>query len=402
MTAIRCCTTAAATTAWVAPDGDSDVPSPGVLLVLSPLRILQLYPKDDYFTGAAVQLRELADGLRRRGHHVVVATRPSAVWAEKARQLDVTHYPVRMASEVDLGSVRHLARILRSHRVQIVHAHKGKARTLAMLAGLFVRIPVIVLNRGVSFPLDPFSRLGYTTRRVNAIVAVCEAIKRRLVASGIPTEKIEVIYSGTDTDRFHPGVDGGGLRKELGLSGDHALITQIGVRSRKGNDDVIDAMARVIARAPHCRLLVVGARRPASLEERARARGLGEVVHVLGYREDIPEILRASDCCVDASWAGHGLTGSLREALAVGTPVVATDLEGNPELVQHGVTGLLVPARDVSALADAVLQLVSAPDRARAMGRAGRALVIAQFSTRVKVERTEALYRRLLTVSMTD
>jgi glycosyltransferase involved in cell wall biosynthesis len=123
---------------------------------------------------------------------------------------------------------------------------------------------------------------------------------------------------------------------------------------------------------------------------------------VLGYREDIPEILRASDCCVDASWAGHGLTGSLREALAVGTPVVATDLEGNPELVQHGVTGLLVPARDVSALADAVLQLVSAPDRARAMGSAGRALVLAQFSTRVKVERTEDLYRRLLMASMTD
>lgn len=365
---------------------------------MSPLRILQLYPKDDYFTGAAIQLRELADGLRRRGHDVVVATRPSPVWAETARQLDITHYPVRMASEVDLGSVRQLARILRNHRIQIVHAQKGKARTLALLAGLFVRIPVIILNRGVSFPLDPFSRLGYSTRRVTAIVAVCESIKRRLVASGVPEKKIEVIYSGTDTDRFHPGV-AGEVRKELGLSADHALITQIGVRSRKGNDDVIDAMAGVIARAPHSRLLVVGARRPASLEERARARGLRDVVHVVGYREDIPEILRASDCCVDASWAGHGLTGALREALAVGTPVVATDLEGNPELVRHGVTGLLFPARDVAALADAILQLISGPDRARAMGQAGRALVLAQFSTRVKVERTEALYRRLLMAS---
>ena len=368
---------------------------------MNPLRILQIYPKDDYFTGAAVQLRELADGLRQRGHDVVLATRPSSMWADKAHQLDITHYPVRMTSEIDLRSVRQLAHVLKRHRIQVVHAQKGRARTLAMLAGLFVRIPVMVLNRGVSFPLDPLNRLGYTTRRVTAIVAVCESIKRRLVASGVPADKIEVIYSGTDTDRFHPGVDGSALRTELGLSADHALITQIGVRSRKGNDDVIDAMAQVIARAPHSRLLIVGARRPASLEERARSRGIAAAVHVLGYREDIPEILGASDCCVDASWAGHGLTGTLRESLAVGTPVVATDLEGNPELVRPGVTGLLCPARNVPALADAIVQLISEPERARAMGQAGRALVLARFSNRVKVERTEALYRRLLGAAAT-
>ena len=69
---------------------------------------------------------------------------------------------------------------------------------------------MLVLNRGVSFPLDRWNRLGYTNRRVTAIVAVCESIKRGLVAAGVPAEKIEVIYSGTDLERFHPGVDGGG------------------------------------------------------------------------------------------------------------------------------------------------------------------------------------------------
>ena len=179
---------------------------------------------------------------------------------------------------------------------------------------------------------------------MTAIVAVCESIKRGLVASGVSAEKIEVIYSGTDTDRFHPGVDGRAIRQELSLAPDHFLITQIGVRSWRGNSDVIEAMARVTPRAPHARLLVVGARNPAALYERAQAHGIREAVHVLGYREDIPEILRGSDCCVDASWAGLGLTGALREALAVETPVVASDLAGNPELVRDGVTGLLFPA----------------------------------------------------------
>ena len=109
-----------------------------------------------------------------------------------------------------------------------MHCHKGRARTLAMLAGLLAKIPVLVLNRGVSFPLDRWNRLGYTTSRVTAIVAVCESIKRRLVATGVPEGKIEVIYSGTDLARFHPEVDGSGIRRELGLGPDQTLITQVG------------------------------------------------------------------------------------------------------------------------------------------------------------------------------
>src|SRR5262249_12813229 len=101
-----------------------------------------------------------------------------------------------------------LARILRRHRIQVVHAHKGRARTLVLLAGLVVRVPVLVLHRGVSFTLDPFNRLGYATGRVHAVVAVCQSIKRGMVARGIPAHKIEVMYPSVDTDLFHPGIDG--------------------------------------------------------------------------------------------------------------------------------------------------------------------------------------------------
>jgi len=360
------------------------------------LSILHLYPKDDYFTGAAVQVRELARGLQARGHHVVVVTGPSEIWTAKSREAGLRHHALPMRSVADLKTVARLARILRRHRVQIVHAHKGRARTLALMAGLFVRIPVLVLNRGVSFPLDPFARLGYTTRRVSAIVAVSEAVKRGLVASGVPADKIHVVYSGTDTDRFHPGVDRQGVRQELGLASEHFLITQIGVRSSKGNDDVLDAMATVTAQAPGARLLVVGARRPETIREKARARGLADVVHVWGYRDDVPEILRASDCCVDASHAGVGLTGSLREALAVETPAVGYAVAGNPELIVDGESGLLVPPRDAAALAHGILKLANDPGWRQELGRAGRQRVEARFSLRVKVDALEALYQRLV------
>jgi len=360
------------------------------------MRILQIYPKDDYFTGAAIQLRELAQGLGQRGHEVVVVTRPSEHWARLCRGGGLVHYPLPMASEVDLASAWRLARILKTHQIDVVHAQKGKGRTLALLAGLLVRIPVVILNRGVSFPLDRFQRLGYTTRRVTAIVAVCESIKQALVQSGVDGQKIEVIYSGTDTTRFHPGVDGSAVRRELGFTADEFVITQIGVRSWKGNDDTIEAMRAVVAAAPQARLLIVGARNPDSLDAVARQRGVDAHVRVIGYREDVPEILAASNCCVDASYAGLGLTGTLREALAVGTPVVATDLEGNPELVVHGVTGLLVPPRRPDALARALLDMIGDRDRARAMAMEGHRRVESTFSTAVKVQRTEALYARLL------
>lgn len=360
------------------------------------MRILQIYPKSDFFTGAAIQLWELARELARRGHHVVIATRPSERWAERCRSHGITHYDVPMTSEIDVRSAVRFVHILRRHQIDIVHAQKGKGRTLALIAGLFVEIPVLILNRGVSFPLDRFQRLGFRTRRVTAIIAVCEAIKRSLVESGVPSHKIEVIYSGTDTTRFHPGVDGTAIRREFGFTGEHFVFTQIGVRSWKGNDDTIDAMAWLSAKAPHARLLIVGARNAESLYERVRRNGLTAVVRVIGYREDIPEILAASNCCVDASYAGLGLTGTLRESLAVGTPVIGTDIEGNPELITHGKTGFLVPPRHPQALARAMLEMQNRPAVARMMAKEGQQRVSAMFSTTAKVDRTEALYRRLL------
>jgi glycosyltransferase involved in cell wall biosynthesis len=362
------------------------------------VNILQLYPKSDYFTGAALQLRDLARGLAGRGHRVVVATRPNPHWERACADAHVVHAEVPMRSALDLRSAWALARLIREHRIEVVHCQKGRARSLALLAGLTVDIPVLVLNRGVSFPLDRWNRLGYTTSRVTAIVAVCESIKRGLVAAGVPAAKIDVIYSGTDLGIFHPGVDGRRIRAELGLGREDVLVTQVGIRSWRGNDDVLEAMARVCHAVPRARLLFVGAPPPRIpvLRDKAFRRGIGEAVSVLGHREDIPEILAASDIVVDASYAGAGLTGSLREALAVETPVIGTDIEGHPELILEGETGLLVPPRDPDALAQAILRLLENPTRARDMARAGRKRVEAHFSMAQKIQRIEALYQRLL------
>ncbi len=129
---------------------------------------------------------------------------------------------------------------------------------------------------------------------------------------------------------------------------------------------------------------------------RARASGVADRVHVWDYREDIAEIFAAGQCCIDGSYAGLGLTGTLREALAVQCAAIATDLEGNPELVIDGETGLLFPPRDVPALARAMRRMMDDETFRLATARAGRKLVEAHFSARSKLDLTESLYQRLV------
>jgi len=361
-----------------------------------PLRILQLYPKADYFTGAAIQLRELARGLVGRGHTVIVATPPGH--GARIATAGVEHVILPLRRAWDPRGVWRLRRLVRGRRIDVIHAHKGRARTLAILAGLLGPRPPLVLNRGVSFVPGRLNRLGYTTRRVDAIVAVCRSIKHDLVAIGVPADKIEVIYSGTDVHRFHPGIDGTALRRELGLAADLFVVTQVGVRSWRGWSDTLDAMRDVAHAAPGARLLFIGAPAPAvaRLSDRARELGIGDRVLVVGPREDMPVVMAASDVVVDASWAGLGITGSIREALASARAVVATRMAGMPELVIDGETGLLVPPRDPHALAAAILRLHADPTWRHELGRAGRKRVEAEFSLDAKVDATERLYRRLI------
>jgi glycosyltransferase involved in cell wall biosynthesis len=361
------------------------------------VNILQIYPKGDFHTGAAIQLRDLARGLAARGHRVTVVTKPSDRWAAEASVAGFAHHDFFRGPADPVGAAR-LIGILRRERIDVAHAHKGGGRTLTLLARGLGQRPPLVVNRGVSFPMARVSRWLDGSRLIARIVAVCQAIKDDLVRQGLPAGKIEVVYSGTDTAWFDPArASGTRIRRELGLDGATPLVTQIGVREPKGNDDLLRAFTRVHAARPDARLLLVGARpeKRAPLEGLTRAAGLGPTVTIWGYRDDVPEILAATDVSVDASYEGLGITGTLRESLAMETPVVATRAMGNPELVGHEEQGLLVPPKDSEALAQAILRLLSDPAWARELGRAGRQRVVEGFSTRAKVERLESLYARV-------
>jgi glycosyltransferase involved in cell wall biosynthesis len=167
----------------------------------------------------------------------------------------------------------------------------------------------------------------------------------------------------------------------------------------KGIEYFIDAAAQLLLRFPHARFWIVGdsvtPEYRDELQARVDALGLRERVAFLGFRSDVPALLRQVAVSVLPSLS-EGLSNVVLEAMAAGVPVVATAVGGTPELITHGETGLLVPPRDAHALAGAVASLLADPARAQALGAAARRTVAARFSLQAMVRETERLYEQLL------
>jgi glycosyltransferase involved in cell wall biosynthesis len=348
--------------------------------------------------GGSEQAFHLALALQRRGHRLLFVTAPDERWRKRCEAvgLPVTFLP--MQGRFNLVMAARLAMLIKRQHADVVHAHKGREQALAFWASFYTRIPALVANRGVSFPVGWLRALKYRFR-TDAVVAVAESIRRELLASGVPAAKIVTIYGGVDVQRFHPSIDGEGVREEFHIPREAILIVKVAhVREWKGYEIFLPAAAIVAQTNPKVLFLCAGkgAGESQDLNRLRHDLGLENRLHWAGFREDLPQILAASDVCVHAATAGEGVTGVVREALAMAKPVVVTDVGGNRELVRDSQTGLLVPPRDPEALAQGMLRLVAAPTEAAALGRAGRRLVEEHFSHEVKAARMEQLYLDIL------
>ena len=344
---------------------------------------------------------QLARGLAGRGHRVAIVSRPAGDVPSRAREEGLDFIALPLKHEFDLASARRLAKVFDERAVDVVHVHKGIAHSVALFATAFSRRrPVLVVNRGVSFPLDAFNRVKFHVR-MDAVVTVCEDIKRVIVASGrLPPEKVNVIYAGVDMSRFDPGkADRDRVRREWGVAPGEKLLLQVGAREWKGWRDLISAAALLASEFPNLKTAIVACEDDAKKSEVtafARERGIEARVLPIGFRSDMPDVLAAAEIVADLSYEGLGITGTLREAMALGVPVIASAAGGNPELVVDGESGLLVPPRDPAAMAAAVRRLLTDAPLSARLARAGRERVEKGFSSEVRLDRIEALYARLI------
>ncbi|HEU4402485.1 MAG TPA: glycosyltransferase [Candidatus Polarisedimenticolia bacterium] len=377
---------------------------------MKPVTLLHLNTESGWRGGEAQTLR-LVEGLGRRGHNCLLVTQPGSALRRRAESAGLRTMAIPMRGELDLAAARRLADIVRSERVELLHYHTAHAVTLGTLATLLCgRRPAIAARR-VSFPLRSriFGRLKYTWR-VDRVVAVSEAIRRRLIGQGLRSERVVTVHSGIDPERFAtgdrarfrasltaPGSPGSGIRDSTFLIGTVGHLT-----AHKGIDLFLEAAALAAPEIPEALFLIAGrGEEEASLRLLAARLGILERVLFAGFRDDTPDLFAGLDLFVLASHSGEGSPAVLKESMAAGVALAATALEGVEEIVEDGCHGLLTPPRNAPALARAMVLLASDPALRTRLADAARERV-REFTAERMVEKTEAIYRSIGPASWRD
>ena len=293
-----------------------------------------------------------------------------------------------------------LARYLRKNLIQIVHSYGLYPNVFAVVAARLTGKSIVVVSiRDMGDGLTPMqSRIQRTACRwANCVLVNADAIRQRLIAQGYNPGNIVVIRNGITLSRYGQRERTGRLRQEFGLPLAAPLVVVFSrLNYMKGVQYFLEAAAIVALRFPEVRFLVAGdGANKTQLEEQARQMGLEQRMLFAGFRSDVPELLSEAAVSVLPSLS-EGLSNSLLESMASGVPVIATRVGGNPEVIDHEVTGLLVPPRDPVALADAMSRLLGNKDLALRFGQAGKRRVAEFFSMERSVGETEHLYQRLV------
>jgi glycosyltransferase involved in cell wall biosynthesis len=302
---------------------------------------------------------------------------------------------------MDLASIRRLRRALATFRPDLIHAHGGEPFKYSLFASPGGRPPILYRRIGEfpDFATRGLRRFGHATlmRRSHRIVAVAEAIRQETLRTfGVPADKVVTIPRGVDPERTDPKAGRSATRGVLGIAPEAPVMLSLGALTAEKAPLTHVAVAERIHRTlPTLRHLVAGdGPLRADVEAAARERGLADVVMTLGNRADVGDLLAASDVMLLAS-IREGMPGCLIEAGIAGLPVVASDVAGVPEVVEDGVTGAVVPAGDVEALADRATEILTDPNLRARLGDAAKVRCREAFAIDRVAARYVEVYREM-------
>jgi glycosyltransferase involved in cell wall biosynthesis len=302
-----------------------------------------------------------------------------------------------MRGDLDLAAVWRLSRHIRAAAPDLVHLHTGRAAWLGGLAAWLAGRPAIVTRR-----MDRPVRAGWRTRLVyerltRRTAAISPGVADRLIAGGVPPDRVTLIPSAVDARRLQPRRGAAAVRGAEGATADDVvLLAMASLVPRKGLDVLFDALAALRGRGVCPRLWIAGDGPEATaLGAQVESLGLAAQVRFLGRRDDVGDLLAACDVVILPS-RHEGLGVAALEAMAAARPVVASAVGGLADAVVDGRTGLLVPADDPARLADALEKLVRDPALRSALGNAGPQRIAERFGAEPLVDAYERLYREVL------
>ncbi|OPZ10230.1 MAG: D-inositol 3-phosphate glycosyltransferase [candidate division BRC1 bacterium ADurb.BinA364] len=364
------------------------------------------------YGGSGVAATELARMLARRGHqiHIIALNRPFRLLDEFSEnifchEVELMNYPVLGDNLYTLAMAVKISQVALDERLDLVHVHYAvphalcAALAMEMLMAVGRRIPVVTTLHGTDITLVgispsffPAVRLGIM--RSDRVVAVSQWLRRKTIEHFQLPNEIEVIYNFVDGEVFKPR---GQINRRRKYAEDHEKILAhvSNFRPVKRVLDVVRIFAKIAAAMP-AKLLMIGdgPDRNAAIQL-ARDLGVMDRAWFLGKQEYVQNLLPLGDLLLFPS-DGESFGLAAAEAMACESPVIGADCGGLPEVVRHGETGILCPVGDVEGMARAAIELLSSPERLKAMSQAARQDILQRFHPEAVVLQHEELYSSLI------
>jgi glycosyltransferase involved in cell wall biosynthesis len=365
--------------------------------------VLQLIYKLDP-GGAEKVVCSLAKGLDRERFNPAVASFKHGAMVKDLSKQGIPFYVLGKSGKFDPSFLFRLLRLLREHKIHILHTHTFSPNFWGRIAAKIASIPFVIstehtiashksaLQRTIDKLLSPLS---------NKLVAVSYEVKQSNISLGrIAPSKITVIHNGIEeasTGVLEP-TEISTYKKSLGLRNDLPVILTVGrLAPPKGHSFLLDALRLVNQEGCKAQFVFVGDG-PLRDQLKAKAKDLGIAEHVVfaGFRTDVNGFLQIADVIAFPS-VREGFSIAILEAMAAGKAIIATDVGGNREAIQSGVSGILVPPRDVNALTKAILNLIKNKDLATQLGKRAKERFLSEFTRSKMIKKTERLYNELIT-----
>ncbi len=351
--------------------------------------------------GAEKQIFELAKRLPKDQYNVSVVSMESQGETSKALiesigcQLHVFRVIRIYGLSGFLQGLKFLS-FLRQNSIHVIVTYHFGSDIWGTFWGHWAKVKTIISNRrDMGFWRNGQHILTYRLINpwVKRIVTVTNSIKQMVIdTEGVSADKIEVVYNGVE---FYPHpVDIVRKKSQLGLNSSEIIIMHVAnLRPVKGHQYLIEAFAKAVKSCNNIKLVLIGKDElNGSLQHLAQTLGIEDKILFLGQRTDIGELLTISDICVLPSLS-EGMSNAILEYMAIGKPVIATQVGGNPELIQDGYNGLLVAKENIDQLSQALINLLEDPQKRRSMGEKGLSLIKEKFSMQTMITHYQELFK---------
>ncbi|MEW6614142.1 MAG: glycosyltransferase family 4 protein [Thermodesulfobacteriota bacterium] len=362
------------------------------------------------FGGGEKGFLQIIKGLDKEKYTIYTASKPYGEFGKKLGEMRIHFEPVNMENRFNPFTILKLMRIIKKECVHIVHSQGARADFFSRVAvrgtrrsHLVSTIQMPVEGYDVSILRKKIYRIfdRFSERFVDRFIVVSESLKKTLIDDRrIPLNKVIKIYNGVELDAYTPDVfcqSPSEIRKKLEIKNEIFVIGTIGrMVWQKGFEYLIEAASNVIKEYPEARFLIVGeGPLKGKLKVKSKELRVEDKVIFTGFRTDIKEVLSAIDIIVIPSLL-EGFPMITLEAMAMAKPIIATNINGITEQITDGINGILIPPKNPSAIAQAIITLINNREKAKEMGLAARKKVEEEFSIEKMVSEIEKVYFSLM------